>query len=113
MMTTTTVGFGDFFPTTSAGRFLAGVLAYSGILAIAMPVTILGNNFTKEYTKYYDEKAAHEEALRARRRKVRVIIIIIIIMSVIIMFFIIIILLLLLLVILIIILMKRVLCNHS
>jgi hypothetical protein len=32
------VGYGDFYPSTTPGRFIAVIVAYSGIISIALPV---------------------------------------------------------------------------
>lgn len=40
-MTATTVGYGDFYPVTPMGRVIAVVVAYSGIVSIALPVRYL------------------------------------------------------------------------
>eukprot|EP00415_Alexandrium_ostenfeldii_P001284 UN1284 len=50
--TATTVGYGDDYPTTTAGRFIGVVAAYVGILLIALPVTIVGGNFSKYYSDW-------------------------------------------------------------
>lgn len=43
--TITTVGYGDVYPVTLAGRLIAGVVALLGIGAFALPTSILGAGF--------------------------------------------------------------------
>merc|ERR1712025_113225 len=62
--TLTTVGYGDLEPVTSCGQFVACFAMVSGILVIAMPVTVLSNNFS-ELWKEGQENRANE--LIARR----------------------------------------------
>jgi len=50
-VTANTVGYGDLYPTTTAGRAIGIMTCYAGILLIALPITIVGGNFSK----YYDE----------------------------------------------------------
>ena len=45
IITLTTVGYGDVFPVTAAGRLLAGVIAIVGIGLFALPAAILGSGF--------------------------------------------------------------------
>ena len=45
IITLTTVGYGDVFPVTAAGRLLAGVIAIVGIGLFALPAGILGSGF--------------------------------------------------------------------
>jgi hypothetical protein len=49
VVTSTTTGFGDLYPTSPMGRFIAVILMYLGILIIALPVGVVGSAFTKEY----------------------------------------------------------------
>ena len=44
----TTVGYGDVFPVTAAGRLLAGLIAIVGIGLFALPAGILGSGFMEE-----------------------------------------------------------------
>ncbi|MFJ3373284.1 ion transporter [Pseudomonas sp. NPDC086251] len=45
VVTLTTVGYGDVYPLTTIGRFLAAVTAMSGIGLIALPTSILASAF--------------------------------------------------------------------
>lgn len=60
--TATTVGYGDDYPTTTGGRLVGVLCTYSGIILLAMPVTIVGGNFGKHYAVW----AAELEGSRAR-----------------------------------------------
>ena len=51
IITLTTVGYGDVFPVTAAGRLLAGVIAIVGIGLFALPAGILGSGFMEELEK--------------------------------------------------------------
>jgi len=60
-ITMTTVGYGDMYPTTASGRCLAVLTAYSGLIMMALPISILGNNFSSEYRKYKKAMADEQE----------------------------------------------------
>jgi voltage-gated potassium channel len=49
VMTLTTVGYGDVYPVTAAGKALAGTIALLGIGAFALPTSILGAGFLAEF----------------------------------------------------------------
>jgi hypothetical protein len=51
--TMTTVGYGDTFPITGAGRVVAGCAMLAGIFCVALPTGIL----CTEFAKLYDEQA--------------------------------------------------------
>ena len=48
IITLTTVGYGDVYPVTIAGRMLAGLMAILGIGLFALPAGILGSGFIEE-----------------------------------------------------------------
>jgi len=47
--TATTVGYGDDYPTTTAGRLVAIFVFATGVVLLAMPITIVGGSFGKYY----------------------------------------------------------------
>jgi voltage-gated potassium channel len=49
--TLTTVGYGDVFPITPAGKVLGGVIAFLGIGMFALPTGILASGFAEEIQK--------------------------------------------------------------
>ena len=49
IVTVTTVGYGDLYPTTGFGKFIGAVTMLTGILVLALPITVVGANFAHEY----------------------------------------------------------------
>lgn len=60
--TLTTVGYGDVFPITGAGRFFAALTALSGIGIIAMPTGIMAAAFSEAMQKNRREKGDNEDS---------------------------------------------------
>eukprot|EP01006_Ploeotia_vitrea_P052612 TRINITY_DN67713_c1_g1_i1.p2 TRINITY_DN67713_c1_g1~~TRINITY_DN67713_c1_g1_i1.p2 ORF type:complete len:454 (+),score=242.72 TRINITY_DN67713_c1_g1_i1:83-1444(+) len=58
IVTMTTVGYGDIFPRTTFGKIIASVTMICGILVIALPVTILGSNFSDVYSLHKRKKSS-------------------------------------------------------
>lgn len=48
VITLTTVGYGDVFPVTPAGKLIAGVTAITGVAMLALPVGIIATAFARE-----------------------------------------------------------------
>lgn len=52
LITLTTVGYGNYVPTTVAGHVVAGACAFCGVLVLALPVGIIVSKFFKYYNYY-------------------------------------------------------------
>lgn len=48
MMTITTIGYGDMYPITAAGRLFGSVVGFLGICVFALPVGVLASGFSDE-----------------------------------------------------------------
>lgn len=46
----TTVGYGDITPTSLGGRIIGALAACSGVLIVALPVSVIGSNFSLYYS---------------------------------------------------------------
>ena len=55
-MTMTTVGYGDVYPVTPAGKVLAGVIALLGISLFILPAGIIAAGYAAEIQKKKDER---------------------------------------------------------
>uniref|UniRef100_A0A8C4PZE7 Potassium voltage-gated channel modifier subfamily F member 1 n=1 Tax=Eptatretus burgeri TaxID=7764 RepID=A0A8C4PZE7_EPTBU len=62
IITMTTVGYGDIYPQTYLGKMNAAVSFLCGILAIALPIHPIINNFVK----YYNKQKVLETAVKHR-----------------------------------------------
>ena len=60
IVTLTTVGYGDSFPITPLGKFLAGGIAIMGVMLIALPTGLFAASFTEAMEKERDEDEAEE-----------------------------------------------------
>lgn len=56
IVTITTVGYGDHYPTSGLGKVVGAIAILGGIIVLAMPIGVLGANFSKEYYNVLDEK---------------------------------------------------------
>lgn len=54
--TLTTVGYGDIYPVTAAGRFISAVIAFLGIGLVAVPTGIISAGFMENIEESKEEK---------------------------------------------------------
>ena len=57
LTTMTTVGYGDMYPTQWYGQLLGVIVMMFGIIVIALPITVIGSNFTTEYKLSLEKEA--------------------------------------------------------
>ncbi|KAK3264175.1 hypothetical protein CYMTET_27068 [Cymbomonas tetramitiformis] len=61
LQTMTTVGYGDLYPVTPFGKLLGAVVMLFGMLVIALPITVIGSNFSMVYNSAVVKKDMEEE----------------------------------------------------
>lgn len=66
IITMTTVGYGDYYPTSVVGYFIGSACALTGLLILAMPIAIIATNFST----YYENLASCNQR-RARKAFIR------------------------------------------
>lgn len=64
-MTITTVGYGDIVPTQWYGKALSMIAMLCGILVIALPITVIGANFSAVYDEYMSTQEIQESQAQA------------------------------------------------
>eukprot|EP00803_Ostreobium_quekettii_P005278 evm.model.scf_37.4 EVM.evm.TU.scf_37.4 scf_37:23689-31797(+) len=52
MVTLMTVGYGDVVPVTIAGKAISGILMLFSLLILALPISVIGTNFTQRWMDY-------------------------------------------------------------
>ncbi|XP_067855549.1 voltage-gated potassium channel KCNC2-like isoform X2 [Heptranchias perlo] len=66
VVTMTTLGYGDMYPTTWSGMLVGALCALAGVLTIAMPVPVIVNNFGM----YYSLAMAKQKLPRKRKKHI-------------------------------------------
>lgn len=68
IVTMTTLGYGDLYPTSTWGRTIGAACAMYGVLIISLPVTIINNAFSTEMNAYAVSVAAEKIKLRQKAK---------------------------------------------
>eukprot|EP00002_Diphylleia_rotans_P002375 TRINITY_DN1150_c0_g1_i6.p1 TRINITY_DN1150_c0_g1~~TRINITY_DN1150_c0_g1_i6.p1 ORF type:complete len:785 (+),score=107.59 TRINITY_DN1150_c0_g1_i6:1078-3432(+) len=65
--TISTLGYGDVFPKTILGRGVTSITALLGIMTLAFPIAVLGNNFSEEWKSSKPSELSQKLARRAQQ----------------------------------------------
>eukprot|EP00755_Sulcionema_specki_P023978 Sspe_Gene.80200::Locus_50493_Transcript_1_1_Confidence_1.000_Length_2890::g.80200::m.80200 len=65
IVTLTTVGYGDNYPRTVYGKIVAVFTMLGGILVVAFPVILIGNNFDEAVREHKERTKRHTEMIQA------------------------------------------------
>lgn len=64
IVTITTVGYGDLAPTTALGKLIGSLTILNGIIVLAMPIGVVGANFSSEYYRVLEDKRLRQKSKR-------------------------------------------------
>jgi len=56
IVTMTTVGYGDLYPVEPMGKLIASAAMITGLLVVALPITIIGSNYAEVFAEAQETK---------------------------------------------------------
>lgn len=69
IVTMTSVGYGDTFPVSDAGKFVAAMTMILGALVIGFPLAILSNNFSESEKTFTSQQISEKRKQMAKKLK--------------------------------------------
>jgi len=69
IVTVTTVGYGDFYPTSPGGKAIGAFTMVSGILVLALPITVISSNYSTEVAAQQARTNLKELEVQTKRRR--------------------------------------------
>merc|ERR1719483_94816 len=65
VITMTTVGYGDIFPTSGLGKLVGTICAISGVLVLSLPIPIIAQNFEK----FHQNQQKKDQAEKSKKKR--------------------------------------------
>jgi hypothetical protein len=69
VVTITTVGYGDVYPTSRFGKVIATAAILCGVILLAMPIGVIGTNFNAEFDQMVQDRQMREDARKRKERR--------------------------------------------
>ena len=60
LVTISTIGYGDYYPTDLPGRIIGSLCAVSGIIMLALPIAVISSEFSNFYSHRFYQKRHHK-----------------------------------------------------
>lgn len=70
LVTMTTVGYGDMYPVTSLGQFVACAAMVCGIVVLSVPITVIGANFDEETREQHRINQLRKRVLQMEKLRI-------------------------------------------
>lgn len=70
LVTATTVGYGDLFPTTLSGRIIGAITIILSLVILALPVGVISSNFNRCWEEFEEQKYAESEQVQFEQQTV-------------------------------------------
>ena len=61
VITLATTGYGELVPNSNLGRFFSNICMLTGVLMVALPISVVGSNFTNEYNAVHGDDVDNEQ----------------------------------------------------
>jgi len=68
VITLCTIGYGDMVPTSPLGQLCGGMACVSGVVMVALPISVISSTFQTKYAEHTERQLLAEARLRRKKR---------------------------------------------